>query len=215
MIFHSNLCVIDVMIQKFFLVFFLLISNLVFSQTRKYTIKVVGIKVGTLTASKLAKDDTVSYSLSSKVDVNFLIYRLKVDYLVKSILSQGQLLKSSVHVDSNRGKFITETKATEKGYSIESIQHDKEIDTNIKVRINKTFASMFFNEPKIGDKIYAEYYGDFIQISKPSKGFYTGVLKDTEDEFYYENGMVLKIVKKNKITDMVIEYLPPSNKITR
>ncbi|AWV99269.1 hypothetical protein DJ013_14285 [Arcticibacterium luteifluviistationis] len=186
-----------------------------FAQTREYAVKVVGLRVGTIYATKTNLGDSVSYELKSKVDVNFLVYKLKVDYHVHSILSGGKLKRSLVSVESNRGNFLTDTKKSKEGYDVKSVQHEDKVNKKIKGEINSTFASIYFNEPKAKDKVYAEYYADFINITKPSPEYYKGVLNDNVDEYYYKNGELIKLVKKNKITDMVIEYQEPSNKKVR
>lgn len=187
----------------------------VYSQTRKYAVKVVGIKVGEVIAKKQIKGDSVTYSLSSLVDVNFLIYKLKVDYRVNTVFEEDNFLTSAVKVESNRGNYFTETRRKGSKFKATSHQHDKTLERDISVGINSTFASLFFNEPKSSDKVYAEYYADFIEITKPQKEFYKGVLQNNIDEYYYENGELVKIVKKNPITDMVLEYQKPKDKITR
>jgi len=186
-----------------------------FSQTREYAVKVVGIRVGTIYATKKQVKDSVSYSISSNVDVNFLVYRLKVDYKVKSLMLGGSLLNSSAFVKSNRGNYKTITTASGKSYSIVSERHDKNVTKNVSENITGTFACLFFEEPKNKKRIYAEFYANFIDFTKPSPHYYRGILDDNIDEFYYENGELVKLVKKNRITDMVIEYQPPSNKNTR
>lgn len=196
----------------FLLVFFSLSA---FSQTREYAVKVVGLRVGTIYATKTKLGDSTSYELKSKVDVNFLVYKLKVDYHVRSVLSENQLVSSLVKVESNKGNFLTDTQKAKEGYQVRSVQHEDKVNKKINQEINSTFASIYFNEPKAKDKVYAEYYADFIKITKPSPEYYKGVLNDNVDEYYYENGELMKIVKKNKITDMVLEYQEPSNKKVR
>lgn len=201
--------------NKILLTFFVFCSINSFAQTREYAVKVVGLRVGTIYATKSVSGDSTSYELKSKVDVNFLVYKLKVDYHVRSILSMGKLVNSLVKVESNKGNFLTDTKKAKSGYQVHSVQHEEKVNKKIDQEIRRTFASIYFNEPKENDKVYAEYYADFINITKPSPEYYKGVLNDNVDEYYYENGELIKIVKKNKITDMVIEYQKPSNKKVR
>jgi hypothetical protein len=200
------------LVNKILLLFFTFFSLNCFSQTREYAVKVVGIRVGTIYATKTNIKDSISYSLASNVDVNFLVYRLKVDYKVKSLMLGGQMINSSAKVKSNRGNFRTLTKSAGKSYSVVSERHDKNVTKNFSEKIHGTFASMFFEEPKNLNRIYAEFYANFIEISKPSAKYYKGVLDENIDEFYYENGVLVKLIKKNPITDMVIKYQPPSNK---
>jgi hypothetical protein len=184
------------------------------SQTREYAIKVIGIKVGSITAEKHVIGENIAYLLKSDVSVNFLVYKLVVDYSVKSLISTMGLLNSEVKVISNRGNYTTLTKKSGEDYKVQSIQKGKTILKEVAKPINNTFASLFFNEPSANENVYAEFYADFIQISKKSKGKYIGELDKNIDEYHYENGELIKIIKKNPITDLVIEYQAPINKIT-
>lgn len=197
----------QVLTKYLFTFFFLYISFQSISQVeyRQYAIKVVGIKVGELIATKsLSKDSVSEYTLKSLVDVNFLVYHLKVDYSVKSMLKGSSMMYSEVNVESNRGNFNTKTERTIEGYTLKSKQPKKEIEKILKASINHTFSSIHFHEPVGVSEVYAEFYGDFIQIKPSGSHKYSGVLDDNEDEFYYKNGLLVKAVKKNRITDMVI-----------
>ncbi len=190
----------------------LLLPVLGSAQTRTYAVKVVGIKVGEIHVTKSSKADTAFYSLKSKVDVNFLVYHLKVDYRVKSVFVSNRFEESEVTVISNRGNYFTKTERKGNGYLAMSKQIDKEVSRKIDREITSTFAHLFFNEPLHTDRVYAEFYADFIQLTPTKPGSYRGDLDENIDEYHYEKGLMVKMVKKNPITDMVIVY-QPSNKI--
>ncbi|MGR3811826.1 DUF6134 family protein [Jiulongibacter sp. NS-SX5] len=183
-----------------------------FAQTRTYAVKVVGIKVGEIEVSKNTKADTTTYKLSSQVDVNFLVYHLKVDYRVKSVYSKGNFIGSEVKVVSNRGNYFTKTVKEGDHYLATSKQIDKDVNRKIDQNISSSFAHLYFNEPLKTDKVYAEFYADFIQLTALENHHYLGELDKNIDEYYFENGLLVKMVKKNPITDMVIVYQPPNKK---
>jgi len=200
---------------KLSLLLILLGTTNAFSQTREYAVKVLGIRVGTIMATKTPKGESFTYGLSSEVDVNFLVYKLHVDYKVQSTLANNGLTNSKVTVISNRGNYTTETSKTATGFKAKCQRHENEIKKEIDDKILATFASAFFNEPAALNQIYAEFYADFIQMTKLGEGKYQGVLDKNVDEYYYEKGLLVRLVKKNPITNMVIEYQPASNKIAR
>lgn len=111
---------------------------------------------------------------------------------------------TEVNVVSNRGNFNTKTEKTADGFSLKSKQPKKEIEKTLSVDILDTFSSIHFKEPTNISKVYAEFYGDFIQIKPLGFHKYSGVLDDNRDEYYYKEGLLVKAVKKNPITDMVI-----------
>lgn len=185
-------------------ILFSIISNAQI-EYRKYAIKVIGIKVGELIATKSGtKDSETKYTLSSQVDVNFLVYHLMVDYQVTSKFKGESMFFSEVSVKSNRGDFNTKTQKVRDGFTLISKQPKKEIEKSIKASILSTFSSIHFHEPENVDQVYAEFYGDFIKIKPLGNHKYSGVLADNVDEYYYKNGSLLKAIKKNPITNMVI-----------
>jgi hypothetical protein len=194
-------------LRKLYILLFILYSFVSSAQTeyRKYAIKAVGIKVGELFATKSqTKGQETKYTLSSKVDVNFLVYHLLVDYRVTSKFRGDMMSFSEVNVKSNRGDFNTKTLKTQECYKLTSHQPKKEIEKSIKASILSTFSSIHFHEPENVAQVYAEFYGDFIKIKPLGNHKYSGVLADNVDEYYYKNGSLLKAIKKNPITDMVI-----------
>ncbi|MFT5885632.1 MAG: hypothetical protein ACI9IP_002092 [Arcticibacterium sp.] len=200
---------------KLSLLLILLGTTNAFSQTREYAVKVLGIRVGTIMATKTPKGESFTYGLSSEVDVNFLVYKLQVDYKVRSTLANNGLANSKVTVISNRGNYTTETSKTTLGFMANCKRPENEIKKEIDDKILATFASAFFNEPAALNQIYAEFYADFIQMTNLGEGKYQGVLDKNVDEFHYENGLLVKLIKKNPITNMVIEYQAISNKTAR
>lgn len=185
------------------------------AQTRTYAVKVVGIKVGEIEVRKSQKADSAFYSLTSKVDVNFLVYHLKVDYRVNSLFIRDTFESSDVRVISNRGNYFTQTQRKGNAYLVKNEQIDKNLSRTIDQKISSSFAQLFFNEPLKTDKVYAEFYADFIGLKSIEPNSYRGELDKNIDEYHFENGLLVKMVKKNPITDMVIVYEPPSNKKAR
>jgi hypothetical protein len=174
------------------------------AQTRIYAVKVVGIKVGEIQVTKSSKADTTLYQLKSKVDVNFLVYHLKVDYRVKSVYVNERFEGSEVTVISNRGNYYTKTERKGDSFLATSKQMDKELSRKIDQKITSSFAHLFFNEPLRTQHIYAEFYADFIKLNVIKPGSYRGELDKNIDEYHFEKGLLVKMVKKNPITDMVI-----------
>ena len=77
---------------------FLLQIQAVIAQSNSYAVKVVGLKVGEILSTKSQIKDSIIYKLESKVDVNFLVYHLKVDYRVKSVYVGNDFQYSDVKV---------------------------------------------------------------------------------------------------------------------
>lgn len=56
-------------------------------------------------------------------------------------------------------------------------------------------------------KAYAEYFGDYFKLSQTAVGTYRALLADREDEYVYEQGRLVKIIKHNKVKNFVVRLL--------
>jgi hypothetical protein len=196
--------------MKSFLIVFLFFSGFTSAsaQTRSYIIKVVGIKAGEIKVTRSVKADTTFYTLRSQANANFLVYKLKVDYRVKSMFVNNSFVGSEVRVVSNKGNFFTKTEKQGDSFVVVSEQPDKKVNRKIERKIESSSVYMFFHEPKSENKVYAEFYADFIDLKPIKPGVYRGELGKNIDEYYYEKGLMVKTIKKHQITDMVIVYQP-------
>ncbi len=174
-------------------------------EKRTYNIEVAGITVGKMTATKQVKNDKLTaYTLTSDVKVNFLVYVLRIFYQVNTLQGENQLMSARVDAHTNKGDFYTKTEKKENGYHVESKQHKSEMDKTITGNIHQTVVNLFFREPNAQDIAYAEYYGDFFRITRTGEGRYTAKMGKYEDSYFYKNGKLLKIIKKNPVKDFVM-----------
>ncbi|MFN3588099.1 MAG: DUF6134 family protein [Spirosomataceae bacterium] len=179
-----------------------------FSQQRTYSIEVAGVHVGKMTAKRTnPSPNQHQYELTSKVRVNLLVFVLEVGYHVNSLFlgKQPHLVKSMVQAKTNKGAFKTSTELVrEFVYQITSEQPKKQISKQEKGKIDWTVSRLFFEEPISQNRIYAEYYGDFLQIIPLGGGRYKTILDKNEDIYTYINGELTHITKKNPLKDFKI-----------
>ncbi|MBN8825413.1 MULTISPECIES: DUF6134 family protein [unclassified Spirosoma] len=175
------------------------------AHTKQYAIEVAGIKVGTMTANRQQRDkQSVVYTLISDVKVNFLVYKVKIYYKVVSLVQQGKLIRSTVDAHTNKGNFSSRTEWKGDHYEITADQYKythKGTETRL---IDYTVTDMFFSEPTNRNRAYSEYFGDYFTLTSPIKGTYQATLNDREDEYHYENGQLVKIIKKNPLKNFII-----------
>ncbi|WP_460548643.1 DUF6134 family protein [Hymenobacter daeguensis] len=180
------------------------------AEVRHYSIEVAGIRVGTMTATRQAPVGAdVTYSLVSDVKVNFLLYHLKVYYQVTNRFRNGQLLLSTVEAHTNQGDFASRTEWKGDHYDIVADQykhHYKAIETQ---PIRFAVTNMFFGEPPLGQsRAFAEYFGDYFSLSRNQPGHWQATRDGREDEYQYQNGQLVTIIKKNPLKNFVIRVLP-------
>ncbi|MFC3809729.1 DUF6134 family protein [Lacihabitans lacunae] len=189
------------------LFFMLLAANFAKGQNIEvlnYNIEIAGIKVGTAKAkSSLGANGEHIYHLVSNVDIDFIIFKLRLNYDVKSVFDKKYMQSSNVLAKSNKGTFYTKTHQSGQGYKIDSEQKDGKVNKYLDGLAESSSSSLYFHEPIGIHQVYAEYYGDFIKIKRIREGVYEGELGKNKDVYYYQNHKLVKVVKKNPIKDFV------------
>jgi hypothetical protein len=175
------------------------------TQTRQFVIDIAGIKVGTMTAMRQPKgNQTVLYTIISDVSVNLLVYKVKVYYKMVSLMQQGKLIRSTVEAQTNKGSFLTKTEWKSDHYDIVAEQYKYSRKATETRPITYILSNVYFGEPVGRSRIYSEYFGDYFAFTSPAKGAYTARLSDREDEYEYEGGQLVKIIKKNSLKNFII-----------
>ncbi|MDF7815842.1 hypothetical protein P1X16_30960 [Hymenobacter sp. YC55] len=179
------------------------------SQTRRYAIEVAGLRVGTMTATRqLGASSEVVTTLTSDVQVNFLLYHLKIYYQVINRFRGGQLLLSTVEAHTNQGNFASRTEWKADHYDIVADQYKHHYRAIELQPITYTVTDQFFNEPGRHSRAFAEYFGDYFTLTPTAPSTYRALRDGREDEYRYANGQLVTIIKKNPLKNFVIRLLP-------
>lgn len=183
----------------------LLAQNVTATQTNNYVIDIAGIKVGTMTAKRENKgNETVLYTIVSDVKVNLLIYKVIVYYKTVSLFQQGKLVRATTEARTNKGNFLTRTEWKGDHYDIVANQYKYSHNATLTQPIDYSLCDIFFGEPTGRSRIYSEYFGDYFIFTSPKKGNYLARISDREDEYFYENGELVKVIKKNSLKNFII-----------
>ncbi|WP_035565742.1 DUF6134 family protein, partial [Hymenobacter sp. IS2118] len=177
---------------------------------RRYVIEVAGIRVGTMTATRMPQAGTeVLYTLVSDVQVKFLFYNLKIYYQVNNRFRNGQLQLSTVEAHTNQGDFTSRAEWKGDHYDIVAEQYKHSYRATEKKPITYAVTNLFFGEPAGQPRAYAEYFGDYFSLSRtPEPGILRARRDGREDEYQYANGQLVAIVKKNPLKNFIIRLLP-------
>lgn len=182
-------------------------------ETRRYGIEVGGIRVGTMIATRqFTGPETATYTLVSDVQVNFLVYKLLIYYKVVNLFRQGQLQLSTVDARTNRGTFSSRTEWKADHYDIVAEQYKHSYRTTERRPITQTITNLYFAEPGGQSTAFAEYFGDYFTLEsisgRSAAGSYRAERDGNEDEYHYQQGQLVRIVKKNALKNFVIKRLP-------
>ena len=174
-------------------------------EVRHYTIEVAGLRVGSMTATRQSLNAAeVRYTLVSDVQVNFLVYHLKVYYKVINQVHSGQLLLSTVEAHTNQGDFASRTQWKGDHYDIVADQYKHHYRGTLQQPIRYTVTDMFFGAPVGQAQAYGEYFGDYFTLSATSTSTYQARRAGREDEYHYADGQLTTIIKKNPLKNFII-----------
>ncbi|WP_159470253.1 DUF6134 family protein [Dyadobacter sp. 3J3] len=173
--------------------------------TLHYDVVLSGANVGKMLAIREeAQDGKTQYTLISDVNVNLLVFKVKVYYVVKSMYENDVLQSATVDTKTNKGVFQTRISKEKDLYVIKAHQYRHDLETTLPAPIDYSVAKAFFNEPTRQDQVFGEYLGDYLHIIPQSQGVYVFEMQKQHDQYTYKNGRVNQVEKKFKFMNYVI-----------
>jgi hypothetical protein len=178
-----------------------------FGQTvsKKYDIEIAGFRIGTMNVAQITSPTSLVYDQVS--DVEFWFFgKIKVYYktISRHDPASRQLLHSDIDAMSNHGNYQSDIVWQKDHYDINVRQYKYERKATEPQPIDFTTMRLYFEEPVGRNRVFAEYFGNYATIEATKKGSYRIRVADREDEYFYEKGQLIKIIKKNSIKNFVI-----------
>ncbi|MRS59733.1 hypothetical protein GJJ30_00400 [Larkinella terrae] len=176
--------------------------------TQKYNIEVAGFRMGTMTVAQITSPNSVVYDQVS--DVEFWFFgKVKIYYKTVSRFdpTNRQLLQSNIDAVSNHGNYQSAIVWQKDHYDINVRQYKYERKATEWQPIEFTAMRLYYEEPVGRTRVFAEYFGNYATIERTKKGSYRVRIDDREDEYFYEKGKLIKVVKKNSIKNFVIRLI--------
>lgn len=177
-----------------------------FSQTKSntYDIVLAGFTIGSMQADKTTSPKGEDYQIHSKVEFWFF-GKIHVEFLQNVNFQNGQLMKATTKSDSNRGNFVTTVNWNKDHYDIDANSYKFHNEEPIKQAIYGTPAKLYFQEPKAGDVLMSENFGMLTTVREVDKGIYEIDVNGSMNRFYYEDGILQKVVLENNIKNYAIK----------
>lgn len=178
------------------------------TKTHQYAVEMAGVRVGTITAvQEQHADNRSTYTLVSDVKVKLLVYTVRIHYKTISQFVGKKLVYATVDTQTNQGHYTSRTEWKDDHYVISANQYKYDRQAVERNTIDFSVSSLYFYEPIDRNKAYAEYFGDYFTLNKTAAGRYRARLADREDEYVYEKGRLVKVIKHNKIKNFVVRPL--------
>lgn len=174
------------------------------AQSKTYTLKAVGIKIGQLEAYHLKNNAFDFYATHSKVD----FITIKADVKTEAVYQNGILIRAIVTSKINGEAYSSKTIWKKDHYDIDC--HTRKYnykDTTITRPIRWSAGKMYFEIPKPGVEIYTESYGKLSILEEPKKNTLKMTTPESKQLYYYSGDYSklekIEVVNSIKNFDMI------------
>lgn len=168
-----------------------------------YDIVLAGFNIGKMQATEEQTAAGTNYKIHSKVEFWFF-GKIHVEFLQKAFYEDGQLVRATTNSDSNRGNFLTTIHWNEDHYDVDANSYKFHNEEPINQPLFLSTAMLYFKEPKAGEVLISENFGMPTKITEIEKGVYEIEVNGNMNRFYYEGGILQKVVLENSIKNYSI-----------
>ncbi|MBD0825274.1 DUF6134 family protein [Aestuariibaculum marinum] len=172
------------------------------SESVSYKIVKNNTTIGFINIEKQVENHITTYSLESHVEVKFLV-KVNVSCAEKSIYENGILMYSSVYRKVN-GKVKADHKVVRKDDRYILFHNNEEQRLKFE-ELTRNLITLYFEEPKIIEKIYCDNLKKELKIKPINKGCYrVDFDKGKYNVFHYKNGKCVKIDAVSKLFSVTL-----------
>lgn len=190
--------------QIIYLLILTLISCQIFSQTKTFTIKALGHKIGKLEAHHSSKNNIDAYGSHSTID----FITIKADVKTEAIYQNGMLIKSTVTSTINGQPYLSQTIWKKDHYQIDCHARNYNYsDSTLTTPIKWSAGKLYFEIPKKGDAVYAESYGVMGVLEETKKNALKMTTPESKQIYYYNTDYTellnIEVINNIKNFDMI------------
>lgn len=181
-----------------------LISCHFFSQTKTFSIKALGLKIGKLEARHSSKNNLDAYGSHSTID----FITIKADVKTEAIYQNGVLIKSVVTSTINGQSYLSQTIWKKDHYQIDCHARDYNYsDSTLTTPIKWSAGKLYFEIPTKGDAVYAESYGVMGVLEETKKNALKMTTPESKQIYYYDKDYTellrIEVINNIKNFDMI------------
>lgn len=164
----------------------LLLPLSLLAQKQEFEIIMMGDKIGTLTAERKVKGDIEMYSVTSSAQAKILWQEFSTATSTR-VVFKGGVLSEAYYEYKDKGEIEKFCKViqTPTGYSVNNWKKGK---YTIDDMVNTCLAFTYFQEPKEGQKVFDETWGEYVNMKKTGSGQYEFKAKDGDRTVYHYSG---------------------------
>jgi len=188
------------------ILYFLNMCCLYAQDTLRFSISVAGITIGEMKAVKTSAGEKDRYQLESKVDFWFF-GKIKALVTTDAYYNDKQFLQSTMNTHTNKGEFLTVINWKGDRYHIDAESYKYEHKGTVRGAMEYSGIKLFFQEPKGINTLLNEHYGTVGQVNKNNAKYYEVKVEGNTNQYYYENGNLVRAVIEHPIKNYVIKRI--------
>ncbi|MEY2705533.1 MAG: hypothetical protein RL407_1595 [Bacteroidota bacterium] len=176
------------------------------TETARFEIVVLGIKIGQMTAQKVAFKDSLAYKVDSQVSFWFFG---DVDLRLnnRAHLIGGKITKAYSDSKTNRGNFASKIIWNGIHYTVDATSYKYSNRSPLSGPHSWCSTKMFFHEPSGNEMFLSEVYGLASPIKKIGTNIYEINLNGNTTQYHYKAGKLEKIVVESTIKDYQVRRI--------
>jgi len=172
-------------------------------EVKRFDIELAGLKIGELTATRVAKDTLTHYHVETRVSF-WLFVKVNVHHIQTAVYHGNKLLSSTVKTRSNKGDFSASVIWNKKHYDVKVDMYKYKNDTTIVDPIHFNVMRFFFDEPKEVKKVLADGNGMLAPVSFLKNSYYEVNVRGERNKYFYKDGKLHRAVMDNPIKNYEI-----------
>jgi hypothetical protein len=162
----------------------ILTSYQVFSQTKNFTLKTLGMKIGKLEAHHSSKNNFEVFVSHSTID----FITIEANVKTEAIYQNGTLIKAVVTSTINGKSYLSQTVWKKDHYQIDCHARDYNYtDSTLTTPIKWSAGKLYFEIPSKGDAVYTESYGVMGVLEETKKNALKMTTPESKQIYYYNN----------------------------
>jgi hypothetical protein len=168
-----------------------------------FDIRLAGVKIGELKATRTVKDTITAYRLESKVKV-WLVVSVEMEHLTETVYHGEKLFTSTSVSRTNSGTYTSSITLKDGYYQTQVDSYKYKNSTPIYEMVECNIARFYFDEPVTIRKTLADSYGTLATIKKVNPGDYEVDSHGNVNQYRYKNGSLVSASLFSKIRYEVV-----------
>ncbi|GCC50186.1 hypothetical protein SanaruYs_04010 [Chryseotalea sanaruensis] len=165
-------------------------QNDTINDVRNFDIKVAGVIVGEMKATKKHEDTITHYTINSKVKFWFFV-TVAIEHTAEVLYYNDKLIYSKSTSVTNNGTYLSTIIWNKDKYDVEVNTYDYVNKRSINKVIKHNVATLYFEEPKAVKELLLDSFGEMATVTTTKVGTYLVEVSGKKNYFEYKDGKLV------------------------